>query len=230
MPGPELKSELARLCLPAANRDATRKLAWVNSICLLFLLTGVFGARRAFIDVHKPPPLEMVIPAVVEPLPPPPTQIEPQKEEDRATDSKPDAPQVVVVVPDSPAVSFSIPTVGNLVVPASMAQAPQNIELKQEPVARAQMEPMSISSTGSTGERPQPPYPQIARDLAQQGTVVLTMTVDQNGSITNIAVKQSSGFAILDRSTLEFVRRHWMLSAGEAGRVYEAPIRFILAQ
>ena len=48
-PGYELKDELARLCLPAANRDPNRKLAWVNSICILFLLIGIFGARRGLI-------------------------------------------------------------------------------------------------------------------------------------------------------------------------------------
>lgn len=227
--GEELKSELARFCLPATNRDATRKLAWVNSISLMFLLTGVFGARRAFINIHKPPPLELVIPAVVESLPPPPAQIEAQKEIEQVTDSKPDAQQVVVV-PDSPAVSFAIPSVGNVVAPATMGQAPSNIEIKREPVARVQMTPTSINSTGTGGERPQPPYPQMARELAQQGTVVLTMTVDANGGITGIEVKQSCGFSILDRSTLEFVKHHWLLPAGEAGRVYEAPIRFILSQ
>ena len=44
-PAYELKDELARLCLPAANRDANQKLAWVNSVCILFLIVGIFGAR-----------------------------------------------------------------------------------------------------------------------------------------------------------------------------------------
>jgi len=35
-PGYELTDELARLCLPAMNRDSDRKLAWLNSVCILF--------------------------------------------------------------------------------------------------------------------------------------------------------------------------------------------------
>ena len=46
-PGYELKNELARLCLSTARREPERKLAWVNSVCILFLLIGILGARRA---------------------------------------------------------------------------------------------------------------------------------------------------------------------------------------
>lgn len=52
-PGYELKDELARYCLPSANRDANLKLAWVNSICILFLLIGIAGAR-ADITTKRP--------------------------------------------------------------------------------------------------------------------------------------------------------------------------------
>ena len=38
--GYELKDELARLCLSTARREPERKLAWVNSVCLLFVLVG----------------------------------------------------------------------------------------------------------------------------------------------------------------------------------------------
>ena len=46
-PGYELKDELARLCLPQANRDANLKLAWVNSVCILFLLIGILAHGAA---------------------------------------------------------------------------------------------------------------------------------------------------------------------------------------
>jgi len=46
-PGYELKDELARLCLTTVRREPERKLAWVNSVCILFLLIGVARARRA---------------------------------------------------------------------------------------------------------------------------------------------------------------------------------------
>jgi len=48
--GSGLKSELARFCLPAATQDATRKLAWANSICIFFLLIGLVGAKLGQVE------------------------------------------------------------------------------------------------------------------------------------------------------------------------------------
>ena len=38
--GYALRDELARFCLPEASRDPSRKLAWNNSVCILFRLIG----------------------------------------------------------------------------------------------------------------------------------------------------------------------------------------------
>ena len=112
--------ELARFCLPgSANRDANRNLGWVNSICILFLLVGLIGARPASMVIPKPPPIEEVIPTIIEPLTPPPAADQPREQEQTDQD-KPETPQVVVVTPDSPAINFSIPTIGNLVVPNAL--------------------------------------------------------------------------------------------------------------
>ena len=115
-----LKSELARYCLPAANRDANRKLAWANSICILFLIIGLAGARSASINVRTPPPLEEIVPTIVEPLPPPPTTTE-QPQPQEQNEQKSETPQVVVVTLDAPSINFSVPTIGNLVVPNAAA-------------------------------------------------------------------------------------------------------------
>ena len=225
---PKLQSELARCCLPSSSRDPNRRLAWVNSIGLMFLAIGIFGARRAEISIAAPRPLVENFAVIAEPLPPPPVQrVEAMQDEQLDKPSESPAPQVVVVVPESPAINFAVPTVGNLVAPAALAQAPTGNELRAiTPMLKS---PSAINSTGTGGDRPQPPYPQMAKDLAQQGTVLLSMTVDANGLITSIEIKQSSGSAILDRSTLEFVKRHWILPAGEAGRIFEAPIHYVLS-
>src|SRR5258705_3044875 len=120
-PGYELKSELARFCLPAANRDSNRNLAWVNSICILFLLIGLVGAKPASISGKQPPPLQEIIPALIEPTPPPPPTAEEKQNQDTTEPDKPEVPQVVVVTPDSPKINFSVPTLGNLVVPNAVA-------------------------------------------------------------------------------------------------------------
>src|SRR5580693_9173798 len=120
-PGYELKDELARLCLPQANRDANLKLAWVNSVCILFLVIGILGARRGLIAIKPAPPLEEIVPVVVEPVTLPPQETIEKKEAD---EDKNDTPRITVVIPQSPNISFSVPTIGSLVVPASLASAP----------------------------------------------------------------------------------------------------------
>src|ERR1039458_1599890 len=83
--GYELSSVLARIGLHAVEADPDRKLAWVNSVCILFLLIGIVGSRPASIRIKPLPPLEEVNAAIVEPLPPPPqVQSDQQKQEQRS--------------------------------------------------------------------------------------------------------------------------------------------------
>src|SRR5579859_3128952 len=94
--GYRLESELARAALYAAERDPNRKLAWVNSICILVLLIGIFGSKPASIRIKPLPPVEEVSAAMVEPLPPPPqTQAEQQNQQQNNQEAV-DTPQVVV--------------------------------------------------------------------------------------------------------------------------------------
>ena len=69
----ELKDELARFCLPEVNRDPTRKLAWMNSICILFLLVGILGATSARVPLKSAPAVEEIAPVILETAPPPET-------------------------------------------------------------------------------------------------------------------------------------------------------------
>lgn len=226
LPGYELKDELARFCLPAAKRNSDRKLAWMNSICVLVLLIGLFGDKLGSVDIQPLPPVEEVVPVVIEPvtLPPEIKSISPNQEQ--TDETKTDAPQVVVVTPDSPSVNFAVPTIGNLMVPASAAQAPP---LKpMEAPAPVKTLPSAVRATGAGGQRPQPPYPKMALERGQQGTVILLMGADEAGNITSIEIKESSGFPVLDRSTLDFVKRHWTLPPGAGVRLFETSIIYRL--
>src|ERR1039458_3309962 len=103
--GYELTSELARIGLHAVEADSDRKLAWVNSVCILFLLIGIVGSRPASIRIKPLPPVDEVSAAIVEPLPPPPqVQSEQEKQEEQSDQEQPDTPQVVVVTLDTPAI------------------------------------------------------------------------------------------------------------------------------
>ena len=219
----QLRDELARLCLPAAHRDPNRKLAWINSTCLLFLLIGTLGAKPTPVSIRPVPPLEQAVPVVVEPPPPPPRVITPENQpQDQNDQEQPDSPQVVVVTPESPTIAFSVPTIGNLVVPNAIATAPPLLPLQpMVPVQRQLSTPSALQSTGSGGERPQPPYPKLALEQAQQGTVTLLMRADSAGNLISVEVKESSGSLILDRGATDYVKRHWRLPSGSGAQLFE---------
>ena len=138
----QLKSELARFCLPAPERDSYRRLAWVNSLCLMFLLIGVFGAQNKLPVPKHAAPLEQPVPVVIEPLPatPPPTESKTAERQDE--DQKPKAQSIVAVTLNSPAINFSVPTIGNLIVPVSAAPAPPGESMAQTAPATARNRPI----------------------------------------------------------------------------------------
>jgi len=219
-----LKSRLARLSLHATEREIGGKLAWVNSICILFLLIGILGSRPERASLKSLAPLEVAVPAIVEPVPPPPPTTAEERPQEPSENEKPDTPQVVVVTPDAPNISFAVPTIGNVVVPSAIAKAPPLHPL-QAP-APLRQEPTSLNTTGSGGERPQPPYPKIALEQGQRGKVTLLLSADDAGNISSVEVKESSGFPILDRGAVDFVKRHWTVPKGV--RLAEVPINYRL--
>ena len=197
----------------------------MNSICLLFLVIGIFG-KPARIHI-RPLPAEEIIPAIIEPVVLlPPTTIQELKPEQVEQQEKQDTAQVVVVTPDSPDIHFSVPTIGNLIAPASLSTAPplNPSAAVTQSVIRKQV--MALENTGLGGERPRPPYPPLALEHGLQGTVVLLLNVDAAGSITTINLKESSGFPLLDRGTLEFVKHRWTVPPGAGTRIYEATITY----
>jgi TonB family protein len=212
--GYELKDELARLCLPSANRDANLKLAWVNSVCILFLLIGIAGARRGIIAIKPVPPIREEIPVVIQPTVLPPQAIA-QKPEQAEQNNQ---PRVLVALPNAPNVNFGVPTVGTLVVPAALASAPLAAPLRIG----------SLNNTGAGGDRPEPPYPPIARETGEQGTVKLLLGADAAGNVISVDVKESSGFPILDRATVDFIKKHWRLPAGDGNRLFETSVTYLL--
>lgn len=214
----ELKSELARLCLPATRRDSNQKLAWVNSVCLLFLLIGIVGARRGFISIKPVPPLRRIVPVILQPVVLPPQATTEAKPPPENPDNN--AAPVAVVIPAAPNINFSVPTIGVLASSASLAQAPPLEPLR----TRAQIG--LLNSTGNGGERPNPPYPVIAKQMGEQGTITVLITGDAAGNVISVQAKSSSGFPVLDRATLDFIKNHWHLPA--TGGLFQTSITYQL--
>ena len=219
-PGAGLNDDLARLCLPGAERDPERPLAWVNSVSLVFLLIGLCGARRGYVDIRAVAPLDEPVPVVVEPVVIPPTDSPPQKTE--RTDPAAEAAPVAVVIPSLPNIQFSVPTLGGLVVPATMSAAPP-----AEPMS-VYARILSVADTGTGGDRPAPAYPPIAKEQGEQGSVTVILQADGAGNVLSVDLKSSSGYPILDRATVDFIRRHWHLPTGTGSRTFQTTIIYRL--
>ncbi|HET7931236.1 MAG TPA: energy transducer TonB [Rhodanobacteraceae bacterium] len=77
-----------------------------------------------------------------------------------------------------------------------------------------------------------PQYPIEAARQQQQGTVILDVTVNAEGVVTDVRVERSSGYRVLDRAAVE-AARHWRFNPGIAngkatGGIVRIPVDFHL--
>src|SRR5690349_5128563 len=135
-----LSDDLARLCLPQEYRDSYRTLAWVNSICCLFLIVGLVGLRAPKV-IHKPlTEMTEVVPVVFTP-PEEPPKAEPEvkpDEPDEPQNTTEETPQVMTVVAaaDPTSVAFAVPVQGAVAVaPAAHLATPPPPAAKAPPTA-----------------------------------------------------------------------------------------------
>jgi len=241
-----LTCELARQCLPQDKPDPNIKFAWANAICVLFILIGLYGFKSPlFILPASAKPVEDVVPVVF--MPPPPsmqTQVTPAPSASapapNSVTEPMDIPEVApAVAPANANVSFAVPVEGPVrVVPAKYAAAP--------PVQRRVVAPPppgpTGNGTGGTGEAvefspgqgdggtyPQPAYPRLALQRGWQGNVMLNIVVDRTGFPSSVAVRDSSGYEILDDTAADTVKRKWRWPAGPV-RNYLVPFKFQIKQ
>ncbi len=81
-------------------------------------------------------------------------------------------------------------------------------------------------------KNPSPEYPELAKQMHQEGIVMLSVDVNKEGDPVNVEIIQSSGFRLLDQAALKAVR-HWKFQPGRIGDIaieseVRVPIRFRL--
>jgi len=91
----------------------------------------------------------------------------------------------------------------------------------------------ALSSRPRYLSNPKPDYPSEALWQHQEGSVLLSVDVSSSGQATDVILKRSSGFPLLDQSAIRAVRRWTFQPAQTAGlpvsaRV-EVPVRFSLS-
>lgn len=210
-----LRSELAQFCLPAADRDANRRLAYINSICLMMLVMGVAGVRAPHLIRKEPEPVQQFMPVDLSPVEPeqrPQDQPPPEETPDTSLDAPTDAPVIATVVAaDASAVRFAVPVTGPVVyAPAQFAQAPP-----PNPQRPSNSQPVRfVRNTTDGGYYPQPSYPRLALEQRMQGTAVLYLRVEATGAVTSVEINKSSGYGVLDRHAQDWVQNKWRFPPG----------------
>jgi periplasmic protein TonB len=81
-------------------------------------------------------------------------------------------------------------------------------------------------------QNPPPEYPELAKQMRQEGLVMLAVEVDREGAPVMVEILKSSGFHLLDQAALKAVR-HWKFQPGKIGDLsvesnVTVPIRFYL--
>lgn len=79
---------------------------------------------------------------------------------------------------------------------------------------------------------PKPAYPPLSRRLGEQGTVILRVRIETDGTASSAEIETSSGYERLDRVAQQTVL-HWRYLPGTRNGVPEAmwvliPIQFVL--
>lgn len=213
--GYALHSDLAQFCLPAASRDTNRILAYVNSICLLFLAIGLAGLNPPRLQQKVPEPIQVFMPIeIAQPPEPPKTEPQPQEQEPEPRPDTPvEMPQVATVVASDPTqVKFAVPVEGPVVfAPAKFAQAPP-------PAPPTPSTRTVVKMTGAEGgTHPEPSYPRAALEQREQGTVTVVMTVAPDGSVESVEVKKSSGYVTIDRHVTQWVKTRFKFLPSDTG-------------
>src|SRR6185437_6354222 len=150
--------------------------------------------------------LDETKPLPASPAPPPPTIL--------ATPQLPAAPLPEIRIQASSPPDHSISTIAHAppTITAVQASAPA-------PVAPTATQPAAIGVRAVLGTHTAPPYPEVARRLAEQGTVTLRIEIAASGTIKNVAVLHSSGSERLDAAAVSWVKTHWKYHAASRGGV-----------
>ncbi|MFN7140074.1 MAG: hypothetical protein ACK4UN_12135, partial [Limisphaerales bacterium] len=130
------RSELLELCFPASApaQDEIRRLAYANTICLLFIVLAIVGIKTPVFVIGPSKPPEDIVPVVFEPPPQAEQQLasEPQYAPDLVEpnyEPVQEMPQVVpVLAADASQVTFAIPVEGPVILtPARYAAPPPRV-------------------------------------------------------------------------------------------------------
>ncbi len=147
----------------------------------------------------------------------------------------PAVPPLVAVAGPAPHIAFALPVEGPVrVVDAAEASfarqavveatnaAPTGVAVASPPV-------QTLSYGQGEGRQPAPEYPRQAVRERQEGTVVVRLSVGEEGRVVAAEAVTPSPWPLLNQSAVRTVRERWRFRPGPM-RVYDVPIRFELTK
>ncbi|WP_082910637.1 energy transducer TonB [Magnetospirillum moscoviense] len=204
----------------------------------------VHGALACLI-LAWPAPAPTIEPAtIVELVLAPPPQAAIEKTSPPAATLPPEPPAARPFAQTSPPIRAKSPAM-SAAKPAPVAVSPDGAApafAPSEPSQAAAPAPQGAASSPLVEDevkatplsQPKPFYPRIARQRGWQGVVVVRVGIDEAGQTCHVAVRDSSGHAVLDEAALETVRQWRFSPARQGGRAVasaiDVPIRFSLTE
>jgi len=205
---------------------------------LLSLLLG-----QAPESIHKPmqaPVIQgmLIAPAPPKPQPEPPRKVAPKPEPKPKPKPKPlaqkaktaEAPTIIeapLAQAVEPAVESEPKITPEKALPAE-EPIPQPIETAPQTAEIAEVIPPRKDAYQHNN--PKPRYPRLSKRLREEGTVLLLLLINKNGTVNEVAIKKSSGYPRLDRAAIKAVKQ-WHYTPASRGNEtiayrYEQPVRF----
>jgi periplasmic protein TonB len=210
----------------------------------LWIFCVAIGGTGLLISYARPRPLEKVAPVLnaellnveltEEPItstPTPPKLDVAQPPPLNQPVVTPQAPPMLAVAEPSPQIAFAVPVAAPAkVVPASQASF-RTVEtpVLTAPPAPAAPAPQPLTFGQGEGKQPAPEYPRQSLREGQEGTVVVRLTVGENGRVMAADTASASPWPLLNDAALRVVRNRWRFAAGTL-RAYEVAIRFTLSK
>ena len=205
--------------------DYTRILGMAGAIALnllafMLLMVPMSAPPQTAKDDEMPVPVDMFERTPPPPPPPPEVEVKPQ------TRNTPAPVQQQTPPPQPPVVSET---------PSEMALPPPEIivaKVDPPPAVAGRDEPLGDAHQ-QYESAPAPRYPRESMSAGQQGTVLLRVLVDVDGTPLDVEIKRSSGFARLDNAARQQVLKKWKfrpaIRDGQAIQVYGiVPVTFRL--
>ncbi len=177
-------------------------------------------------SVPKPAPIvaKAVLPARPKSVPPPPekkivkekppipiAKIQPAKRKTKVIRPEPEAPAVVLPPEPEPVPTRMANSEENLTArvargPITSDTAPADAVAQSSPMGKKQYIKAHFLYIKDDIQK-NISYPRLARKMGWEGKVVISFIICEDGTVVNIKIVKSSGFALLDKNAVESIKK-----------------------